>query len=157
MYQGGHAFTKRDRRVVGQNFSIAPEGARPAFQAIKRKRGGSPPQVVASQQWLPAGTEVLFYRSIVFLTARRALQLNDIQGFGHHRKSLAQAFLALAESSSASSDFLNPIPKVTPQKGPESYAIGVSDSRSDFFYTLVSRLQQMHRALHTQLLEVRQW
>jgi hypothetical protein len=42
-----------------------------------------------------------------------------------------------------------------PQKSPERYAIGVSDSRSDFFQALVSGLQQMHRALHTQFLEIR--
>lgn len=47
------------------------------------------------------------------------------------------------------------MPEVTPQKSSESYAIGVSDSRSDLFYTLIRRLQQMHRALHTQLLEIR--
>jgi hypothetical protein len=157
VYQGRHAFSKGDGGIVRQDFRVAPKGARPAFQAIKRKRGGSAPQVVASQERLPAGTKVLFYRTVVFPAARRAFQLNDIQGFGYHRKSLAQAFLALAESGSASSDFLNPLPKVTPQKSPEGYAIGVSDSCSDFFYTLVSRLQQMHRALHTQLLEIRQW
>jgi hypothetical protein len=47
------------------------------------------------------------------------------------------------------------MPKVTPQKSPQSYAIGVSDSRSDLFYTLIRRLQQVHRAFHTQLLEIR--
>jgi hypothetical protein len=41
------------------------------------------------------------------------------------------------------------MPKMTPQKR----ALRVTpsaDSRSDFFYTFVCRLQQMHRALHTQ-------
>ena len=49
------------------------------------------------------------------------------------------------------------MPKVTPQKSPEGYAIGVSDSRSDFFYALIRRLQQMHRAFHAQFLEIGQW
>jgi hypothetical protein len=37
---------------------------------------------------------VLFDRSIVFLAASGAFQLNNIQGIGHHRESLAQPFLA---------------------------------------------------------------
>ena len=69
----------------------------------------------------------------------------------------AQHAAPLGASGSPSSDFLNPIPKVAPQKSPESYAIGVSYSRSDLFYTLIRRLQQMHRALYTQLLEIREW
>jgi hypothetical protein len=36
------------------------------------------------------------------------------------------------------------MPKVTPQKSPESDAIGVSNTRSDLINTLGSRLQQMH-------------
>jgi hypothetical protein len=47
------------------------------------------------------------------------------------------------------------VPEVTTQKSPESYAIGVSDSRSDLFYTLGGCLQQMHRAFHPQFLEIR--
>lgn len=49
------------------------------------------------------------------------------------------------------------MPKATPQKTPESHAIGVSDSGSNLFHRLTRRLQQMHRALYSQLLEVRQW
>jgi hypothetical protein len=45
------------------------------------------------------------------------------------------------------------MPKVTPQKSPESDAIGVSNTRSDLINTLGSRLQQMHCAFHAQLLE----
>jgi hypothetical protein len=154
MHQRRHAFAERNRRIVRQDFRVSPERARPRFQPVQGERGGAS-QVVASQKGLSARAQVLLYRSVVFLAAGRAFQLNDIQGFGHHRESLAQAFLALAESGSASSDFLNSMPKVTPQKSPESYPIGVSDSCSDFFYTLIRRLQQMHRALHTQLLEIR--
>jgi hypothetical protein len=60
-----------------------------------------------------------------------------------------------AESRRASSDFLDSIPKMTPQKRPESYAIGVSDLPSNLIHTLGGRFQQMHRALHAQLLEIR--
>ena len=47
------------------------------------------------------------------------------------------------------------MPEVAAQKSPKSDAIGVSDSRSDLLYTFIRRLQQMHRAFHTQLLEIR--
>src|SRR6266852_4722355 len=79
MYQGRHAFPQRNRRIVRQQFRIPPKRARPRFQAFKGERSRRPPQVVASQERLPAS---------------RAFQLNHIQRFGHHRKSLAQAFLA---------------------------------------------------------------
>jgi len=49
------------------------------------------------------------------------------------------------------------MPKVTPQKSPESYAIGVSDSRSDLFYTLAVVFSRYTGAFHTQLLEIRSW
>jgi len=58
-------------------------------------------------------------------------------------------------SGCVSSDFLDAVPEMAPQKSPESYAVGVSDARCDFFHTLVSRLQQMHGALDTQLLKIR--
>jgi hypothetical protein len=45
------------------------------------------------------------------------------------------------------------MPKVTPQKSPESDAIGVSNTRSDLINTLGSRLQQRSCAFHAQLLE----
>ena len=61
------------------------------------------------------------------------------------------------KSGRASSDFPNPVSEVTPQKGPESYAIGVSDPRGDLFYTFGGGLQKMHGAFDTQLLEIRQW
>jgi hypothetical protein len=44
---------------------------------------------------------VLLNRSIVFLPASRALQLNNIRRFGHHRKSLAHAFLAAVSAMPA--------------------------------------------------------
>lgn len=44
------------------------------------------------------------------------------------------------ESGSGSSDFLNPMSEATPQEGSESYAIGVSDPRRDFFYALIRSL-----------------
>ena len=53
----------------------------------------------------------------------------------------------IGESGSGSSDFLDPMSEVTPQKGSESYAIGVSHSRRDLFYALIRRLQQVHCAL----------
>ena len=94
MYQGRHAFPQRNRRIVRQHFRIPPKRARPRFQAFKGERSRRPPQVVASQERLPASANVLLNRSIVFLPASRAFQLNHIQRFAHHRKSLAQAFLA---------------------------------------------------------------
>jgi hypothetical protein len=123
MYHRRHAFAKRNRRVVGQDFRITPKGARPGLQVLQRKRGGSPPQIVASQKRFSACTQVLFNRSIVFLTAGGAFQLDYIRGFGHHRESLAQAFLAIhlpprptiCESGSVPSELLNPLPYVTPQ------------------------------------------
>ena len=54
-----------------------------------------------------------------------------------------------SHSGGVSSDFLNAVAKVTPQKGPKSYAVGVSDSRGDFFYTFGGGLQQMNGAFHT--------
>jgi hypothetical protein len=59
------------------------------------------------------------------------------------------------ESGRASSDFPNPVPEVTPQKGPKSHAIGVSDARRDLFYTFGGRFQEVHRAFHAQFLEIR--
>src|ERR1700732_3684450 len=59
-------------------------------------------------------------------------------------------------SGRASSDLLNALPKMTPQKRPERYAVGVSDACSDLFYAFIRRFQQMYRALHTQLLEIRE-
>ena len=94
MYQSRHALAERNRRIVRQDFRVAPERARPRLQVLKRKRAGRPPQVVASQERFPASAKVLFYRRVVFLTTGGALQLNDIQGFRHHRGSLAQPFLA---------------------------------------------------------------
>src|SRR5712664_902995 len=99
MYQGRHAFPQRNRRIVWQHFRIPPKRARPRFQAFKGERSRRPPQVVPSQQRLPASANVLLNRSIVFLSASRAFQLNHIQRFGHHRKSLAQPFLANASPS----------------------------------------------------------
>src|SRR6267378_1821193 len=93
MHQSRHALAERNRRIVRQYFRVAPKVARAALQAIKSKRGSGPPQVVASQKRLPAGTEVLFYQSVVFLATGGAFQLDYIRGFRHHRESLAQPFL----------------------------------------------------------------
>jgi len=49
------------------------------------------------------------------------------------------------------------MPEVTPQKSPESYAIGVSDTRRDLIYTLGGCLQEMHGAFDAQLLKIREW
>src|ERR1700682_1309860 len=93
MHQSRHAFAKRNRRIVWQDFRVAPERAHPRLQVLKRKRGGGPPQVVASQERLSASAKVAFYGSFFFFAARRAPQHNNFQGSCHHRESLAQAFL----------------------------------------------------------------
>jgi hypothetical protein len=99
MNQGRHAFAERNRRIVRQDFRVAPKSARPRLQALQGECGGSAPQVVSSQKRLPAGAKVLFYQSVVFLATGGAFQLDYICGFRHHRESLAQAFLATALSS----------------------------------------------------------
>src|SRR5260370_37419071 len=78
-----------------KHFRVPPKGARPRLEVIKHQRSRRPPQVVPRQQRLPACTYVLLHRSIVFLPASRAFQLNNIRRFGHHRKSLAQPFSAI--------------------------------------------------------------
>src|SRR6266403_3780369 len=95
MDQGGHAFAKRNRRIVWQDFRVAPQRAWPRFQAFKVQRSRRATQVVPRQERLPADTEVLFNGWVIFLAASRAFQLKDIQRFGHHRKSLAHAFLPI--------------------------------------------------------------
>lgn len=56
----------------------------------------------------------------------------------------------------ALSDFSDAMSKVPPQKGSERYGVGVSDSSSDLFHAVIRGLQEVHRALHAQLLEIRQ-
>lgn len=46
------------------------------------------------------------------------------------------------------SDFLNALSQATPEKSPESYAIGVSNSIGDIINGLIGRLQKVHRTLH---------
>jgi hypothetical protein len=45
--------------------------------------------------------------------------------------------------SSASSDFLNPLPKMVPQTSPQTYGIGVFPPRRDRLNTFGGRFQQM--------------
>src|SRR5207245_3281356 len=61
-------------------------------QVFQSERCSSQPQVVPRQQRPTTSTKVLLCRRIIFLPASRTFQLNDIQGFGHHRESLAHAF-----------------------------------------------------------------
>src|SRR5262245_12322189 len=43
------------------------------------------------------------------------------------------------------------------QERPQGHAIGVADTRRDLIDAFIACLQQMHRALDPQTLEIRQW